>query len=81
MDKYPDSLGPNQVCTLFGARPGSSIVPGSDYISAGFSLDTADLWRRNFLVLLGWFILFLFTQLVVIEYFQVGLLGSFGNES
>ena len=72
VSKYPDTLGPNQVCTLFGARPGSIIVPGSDYVSAGFTLNTKDLWRRNFLVLLGWFILFIFTQLLVIEYLQVG---------
>ena len=71
MNEYPETLGPNQVCTLFGARPGSIIVPGSDYVAAGFALNTKDLWRRNFLVLLGWFILFVFTQLLVIEYLQV----------
>ena len=81
IDKYPDTLGPNQVCTLFGARPGSIVVPGPDYISAGFVLDTKDLWRRNFLVLLGWFIVFVFTQLIVIEYLQVsrGLLIPFAS--
>ncbi|EGG02894.1 uncharacterized protein MELLADRAFT_53287 [Melampsora larici-populina 98AG31] len=31
---YPPSLGPNQVCTLQGARPGEPVVRGEDYIHA-----------------------------------------------
>lgn len=49
-------IGPNQVCTLFGSQPGSNIVDGSAYIQSGYAMDVADLWRRNFLVLLGFFI-------------------------
>ncbi|KAE9382722.1 hypothetical protein BT96DRAFT_740381, partial [Gymnopus androsaceus JB14] len=30
--KYPDGLGNNQVCTLFGALPGSTTITGHDYI-------------------------------------------------
>ena len=51
-------LGPNQVCTLFGASPGSTQVPGAAYLSVGYGLEVVDLWRRNFTVLLGFFILF-----------------------
>lgn len=69
--KYPDIVGPNQACTLYGAVPGSSIIKGSDYISVGFQYETADLWRRNFVVLIGWFIFFQIAQLIAIEYFQV----------
>jgi ABC-type multidrug transport system ATPase subunit len=65
--KYPAELGPNQVCTLFGAQPGSRIVPGKDYIKAGYNLNTDDLWRRNFVVLLVFLIFFWFTQTIVIE--------------
>lgn len=65
--KYPAELGPNQICTLFGARPGSRIVTGKDYIQAGYDLNTDDLWRRNFVVLFVFLIFFWVTQTVVIE--------------
>lgn len=71
LDKYPNTLGPNQVCTLYGASQGSAVVKGEDYIRAGFGMAGVDLWRRNFLVSLGWLIFFQFTQLVAIEYLQV----------
>ncbi|KAI9446228.1 ABC-2 type transporter-domain-containing protein [Lactarius indigo] len=58
--KYPAELGPNQICTLFGAQPGSRVVTGKDY---------NDLWRRNFVVLLALMIFFWFTQTVVIEWY------------
>ena len=71
IDKYPVSVGPNQACTLFESTPGSDIVSGSSYLAAGYSLDIADIWRRNFLVIIGMFIFFQITQLIAIEYFQV----------
>ncbi|KAL0951841.1 hypothetical protein HGRIS_008502 [Hohenbuehelia grisea] len=67
--QYPDELGPNQACTLFGAERGSNIIDGNSYIRAGYSLDPAELWRRNFLVLLGFLVLFVATQIIAIEYF------------
>ena len=66
-----DPLGDNQVCTLFGSEPGSTTVAGADYLQAGYSLDIADQWRRNFVVLLGFFITFQVTQLLLIEFFPV----------
>ncbi|KAJ8515436.1 hypothetical protein ONZ45_g7152 [Pleurotus djamor] len=69
LEQYPDDVGPNQACTLFGAESGSELISGTSYIRAGFALDPADIWRRNFLVLLGFFILFIFTQILVIELF------------
>jgi ATP-binding cassette subfamily G (WHITE) protein 2 (SNQ2) len=82
--KYPDTVGPNQACTLFGARPGSSVVLGKDYISVGFQMETVDLWRRNLTVLIGWFIFFQITQLIAIEYFQVSVMrltsGMWGSD-
>ncbi|OSD06180.1 hypothetical protein PYCCODRAFT_1384259 [Trametes coccinea BRFM310] len=69
VNKYPDGLGPNQVCTLFGSMPGQDIVSGRNYINVGFGLNVSDLWRRNFLVLLGFFFLFQLTQVLLVEYF------------
>jgi hypothetical protein len=69
-------LGPNQACTLFGARPGTSVVTGKDYIKAGYNLNTDDLWRRNVLVLFAFLLFFWFTQTVIIEVFPVNLVNS-----
>jgi ATP-binding cassette, subfamily G (WHITE), member 2, SNQ2 len=70
-----DELGPNQVCTLFGARTGSPIVFGKDYIKVGYDLNTDDLWRRDFAVLVAFFIFFWITQTVVIEIFPVSIVN------
>ncbi|THH06687.1 hypothetical protein EW146_g9533 [Bondarzewia mesenterica] len=67
MTKYPDVLGPNQACTLVGSAPGSVLVPGRDYLRVGYGLNVADLWRRNFVVLLGFLIFFWIFQTIVIE--------------
>jgi ATP-binding cassette, subfamily G (WHITE), member 2, SNQ2 len=69
-------LGPNQACTLFGARPGTSVVTGKDYVKAGYNLNTDDLWRRNVLVLFAFLLFFWFTQTVVIELFPVSFINS-----
>lgn len=71
MDKYPNVVGSNQACTLYGAQPGSSVVSGADYVKAAFALNVDDLWRRNFIVIVGWFFFFIIAQVVVIEYLQV----------
>lgn len=71
--QYSSGLGPNQACTLFGSSSGQDIVPGRSYIQVGYQYDVADLWRRNFLVLLGFFIVFQATQLIALEYFPVCL--------
>ncbi|KAJ7610902.1 ABC-2 type transporter-domain-containing protein [Roridomyces roridus] len=67
--RYPENLGPNQVCTLFGSTAGSTVVSGRDYIKVAFGLDANDIWRRNFLVLVGFFIVFQATQIIALEYF------------
>lgn len=66
-----NELGPNQACTLFGAQRGSNIISGTSYLSVGYGLNVADLWRRDFLVLVGFVIAFQITQLVALEYFPV----------
>ncbi|KAF7347495.1 Pleiotropic drug resistance ABC transporter protein [Mycena venus] len=67
--KYPDGLGPNQACTLFGSSAGGSIVSGKSYISAGYGLDSSNLWKLDFLVLLGFMLLFQLSQIISLEYF------------
>ncbi|KAJ3512950.1 hypothetical protein NLJ89_g3230 [Agrocybe chaxingu] len=62
LNLYPSGLGPNQACTLFGAQGGSDIINGAAYLSVGYGLDVKDLWRRNFPVLFGFFIVFQLTQ-------------------
>ncbi|KAF4578418.1 hypothetical protein EYR36_000225 [Pleurotus pulmonarius] len=85
LGQYPVGLGPNQACTLAGAQGGSDVIAGESYIAAGYGLNPADLWKRNFLVGIGFFIVFLCTQLLVIEYFprhtaSVGV-GIFAREN
>ncbi|KAF8215759.1 pleiotropic drug resistance ABC transporter [Mycena galopus ATCC 62051] len=62
---YPEELGPNQACTLFGSGAGNSVVSGESYISAAFGLNSDNLWRLNFLVLIGFMLLFQLTQIIV----------------
>jgi ATP-binding cassette, subfamily G (WHITE), member 2, SNQ2 len=68
---HRNNLGPNQACTLFGAQSGSNIITGSNYLSVGYGINVGDLWRHNFLVLLGFFIAFQVTQLIALEVFPV----------
>jgi len=58
---------------LFGATSGSTTVSGRDYIKAGYDLNVDDLWRRNFIVLVGFVVLFAFTQTYVIELVPVSI--------
>jgi hypothetical protein len=58
---------------LFGASPGSTTVSGGDYIKTGYDLNVDDLWRLNFIVLVGFLILFSLTQTFVIELVPVSV--------
>ncbi|KAG9049169.1 hypothetical protein FS837_010988 [Tulasnella sp. UAMH 9824] len=75
-DFYPEQLGPNQVCTFFGAQPGQTVVHGKDYIDVGFQLASSDLWKRNFVVLVALFIVFQVTQYVAMEKVHWGGMGG-----
>lgn len=63
---YQAGLGPNQVCTLPGATPGNPVVPGADYIFAGYEYRTSEIWR-NFGISLLFFAAFLFLQGLCLE--------------
>jgi CDR ABC transporter len=56
---------------LFGAKSGSTIVSGKDYIKAGYDLNVDDRWHTDFVVLVVFLFFFWFTQTVVIEIFPV----------
>lgn len=75
-DFYPEGLGPNQVCTFFGAQPGQTVVHGSDYINDGFQLASSDLWKRNFVVLVALFLVFQVTQYIAMEKVHFGGTGG-----
>ena len=71
LTKSRTGLGLNQACTLFGGSSGSSVIRGSSYVDVGYGIKTADIWRRNFLVLLGFLLFFQLTQFIAIEFFPV----------
>jgi ATP-binding cassette, subfamily G (WHITE), member 2, SNQ2 len=64
----------NQVCTLPGSSPGTSVIAGSDYMRSGFSYNLGDLWR-NFGIIFLIVAVFLFANAALGEYI------IFGNET
>jgi len=45
LPQYPAALGPNQVCTLPGATPGSDVIAGSVYLSAAYGYQVSEQVR------------------------------------
>ncbi|CAH7677570.1 ABC-2 type transporter-domain-containing protein [Phakopsora pachyrhizi] len=68
---YPETLGPNQVCTLSGAKPGERFVSGEDYIHSSFRYASRDRWR-NFLFEIAYFALFLVCIFIAVETLALG---------
>ena len=66
-------MGPNQVCTLLGATPGFNTTSGHSYLLAAYDMDDRDIWRRNFVVLLGWMLLYQGIQILVLDFLPVGV--------
>lgn len=52
------------------------LISGTTYISAGYGIDVKDLWRRNLLVLIGFFIFFQLTQIFILEFHPVSSFRS-----
>lgn len=44
-------------------------MPGRTYLDAGYDINVADVWRRNFIVLCGWILFFQFTQIIALDFF------------
>ncbi|KZO94469.1 ABC-transporter [Calocera viscosa TUFC12733] len=66
LNKYPNEVGPNQVCTLPGSVPGQAFVEGSSYVAAAFAMNIGWIWR-NFGILILFFAFFQMTQMVSME--------------
>ncbi|CAO1612964.1 unnamed protein product [Sympodiomycopsis kandeliae] len=43
---YNQGLGPNQICAVAGATPGSDQFPGMAYLTASFGYQESHLWRN-----------------------------------
>ncbi|CEQ38617.1 SPOSA6832_00050, partial [Sporobolomyces salmonicolor] len=69
--QYPSELGPNQVCTLAGSRPGNAYVAGRDYIEASFQYDISQQWR-NWGIVIVFFVGFNIIQAGLAEYLKHG---------
>ena len=65
----------NQVCTLPGSSPGTDVVPGSSYITDGFSYNPGDLWR-NFGIIIALIIGFLVANVLLGEILVFGTGGN-----
>nr|ODN90094.1 ATP-binding cassette transporter [Cryptococcus depauperatus CBS 7841] len=68
---YPDTLGPNQMCSIFGSSPGNPQVSGSAYMAVGYDYHKSHIWR-NFGILIGFFLFFMFLQMFFIEWLEQG---------
>ncbi|KAI9319047.1 ABC-2 type transporter-domain-containing protein [Dichotomocladium elegans] len=47
-----------KVCTMKGGHPGENFVLGDDYLETTFSYKTSEQWAPDFLVIVGYFLLF-----------------------
>ena len=45
----------------------------ASYVATGYSLNVHDLWRRNFIILVGWFLFYQIAQVIPIEYLNMSL--------
>ncbi|WOO79751.1 ABC transporter G family member 14 [Vanrija pseudolonga] len=68
---FPDTVGPNQLCSIAGSVAGQSLVTGSQYMYDGFRFEKAHMWR-NFGILIGFFLFFMFLQMLFMETLQMG---------
>ncbi|KAA1138815.1 hypothetical protein PGTUg99_015044 [Puccinia graminis f. sp. tritici] len=68
---YPTTLGPNQICTLRGSKPGNPIVSGADYIAASFNYQTNTVWR-NFGIECAYIVLFMTCLFLAVENLALG---------
>ncbi|KAH9999357.1 P-loop containing nucleoside triphosphate hydrolase protein [Russula vinacea] len=47
------------------------------YLLAAFDMDGRDIWRRNFIVLLGWMLFYQVTQILILDFFPQRAGSSF----
>lgn len=63
---FPDNVGPNQLCSISGSVAGQNVVSGNDYMAAAFQYTKSHIWR-NFGILIGFWLFFMFLQMLFIE--------------
>ncbi|ORZ02812.1 ABC-2 type transporter-domain-containing protein [Syncephalastrum racemosum] len=57
-----------RVCTMKGGNPGENFVRGDDYLRNALSFEPNQLWAPDFLVLVGYFLLFTFVTAAAMEW-------------
>ena len=62
----PDVDPKFQGCAVAGARPGSTVVAGADFLDAAYDYNVSHIWR-NFGIILGFAIFYIAVTIVVIE--------------
>ncbi|KAJ1654029.1 ATP-binding cassette transporter snq2, partial [Dispira simplex] len=68
----------NQVCTLPGARPGSGIIRGEDYIYQSFGFNWHQKWV-DIVAVIAFYLFYIFLALVVMETIEWGHSGYSTN--
>ncbi|KNE98927.1 hypothetical protein PSTG_07772 [Puccinia striiformis f. sp. tritici PST-78] len=68
---YPSTVGPNQACTVAGARPGSQIIRGTDYMEAALGYRFGNLWR-DFAIVCAFTVFFMILLFIAVETFALG---------
>jgi ABC-type multidrug transport system ATPase subunit/ABC-type multidrug transport system permease subunit len=63
-----------RVCTMTGGKPGESFVRGDDYLNDYLSYKPEHMWAPDFIVVIGFFLLFTFLTATAME--LVGLSKS-----
>ncbi|CAO3650950.1 unnamed protein product [Mucor hiemalis] len=63
-----------KVCTMQGGKPGASYVNGDDYLNDYLSYKPEHMWAPDFVVVIGFFLLFTLLTALAMEY--VGLSKS-----
>lgn len=62
----PSAIPTHQSCAIQGSTPDSLIVDGSKYIKTAYTYSRSHLWR-NFGIITGWFLFFVFLTMLGTE--------------
>lgn len=64
---YKDAPLANKICSAVGAEAGATIVRGDDYLHMSYQYYNTHKWR-NFGIMIGFMVFFMFTYLAATEY-------------
>lgn len=65
-----------KVCTMKGGSPGASYVLGDDYLRTALSYEPSQQWAPDFVVIVGYFLLFTFLTAAAMEWISLNKGGS-----